>query len=371
MVRSQGRPPDPVSVLRGHRASVTALAFHDSSLLVSGDSDGELKLWDMVKRRPHISARVQTPASGVIGIGAGKTLGNKILSQGRDGTLKVWELAEGRLSREPLLIIDTEAYHFCKLSICRPASCATDSSASEMIDASTDSSDDNNGEIGSLSNVERKNYVALAGKDPSMVDVWDIDAGNLAMQFGRDTSVELLPHKKASGMCMALQAFNQINGEGFLHVVAGYEDGSLAMWDARNPKIPCLTTCLHQEPVLSIALDGPCQGGVSGSADERLILFSLDYQQNSFQMRKEVALGNPGTADISIRKDDKIVATAGWDCRVRIYDYRRSRALAKLKYHSDLVNSVCFSDDCKLLTSASKDGTIALCGRWGAVTFCK
>ncbi|MCO5602766.1 hypothetical protein L7F22_056904 [Adiantum nelumboides] len=277
MVGSKGRPPDPLSVLRGHRASVTALAFQDPSILVSGDSDGELKLWDMARRRPLISARVHNPAAGVIGIGAGKTLGNKILSQGRDGTMKVWELAEGCLSREPLLVVHTEAYHFCKLSICRPASCAADASASG--DAS---SDDNSDKIGSHLIRQGRNYVALAGKDPSMVEVWDIEAGKLAVQLGQYTAVESLPQKKSSGMCMTLQAFTQINGDGFLYVIAGYEDGSLAMWDARNPKLPCLTTHFHQEPVLSIALDGPCQGGVSGAADERLVFFSLDFQQVLF-----------------------------------------------------------------------------------------
>lgn len=360
MVGSKGPPPDPVSVLRGHRASVTALAFHDPSFLVSGDLDGELKIWNVVKRRPDISARVHNPAAGVIGIGASKFLGRKILSQGRDGTVKFWELAEGHLSREPLMIVHTEAYHFCKLSICRPASCTMNASVSEIADASNEPSDGNDANAGSLSTEEGKVYLALAGKSPSMVDVWDVEAGKLAMHFGQDTCAELLPQTKSFGMCMSLQAYTQLHGEGFLHVVAGYEDGSMVMWDARNTKIPCLTTRFHQEPVLSIALDGPCRGGVSGAADERVIFFSLDYQQNSCHLRNEVTLGNPGTADISIRQDDKIIATAGWDRRVRIYDYRRSRALANLKYHSDLVNSVCFSEDCKLLASASKDGTIAL-----------
>ncbi|KAH7365248.1 hypothetical protein KP509_18G017000 [Ceratopteris richardii] len=99
MAGGKGPPPDPVTVLRGHRASVTALKFLEPSLLVSGDLDGELKIWDLVKRRPHVSARVHNPASGVIGIGIDKKGGNKILSQGRDGTVKFWQLAEGSLSR--------------------------------------------------------------------------------------------------------------------------------------------------------------------------------------------------------------------------------------------------------------------------------
>lgn len=357
MVGSKGPPPDPIGVLRGHRAAVTALAFHGSSLLLSGDLDGELKIWDVVKRRPHISARVHNPAAGVIGIGASQSLGNKIMTQGRDGTVKLWELAEGSLSRQPIMTIQTEAYHFCKLSICRPASRAMDASKIESLEAAFEYSNANEG---SHPEGTGKTYLALAGKIPSMVDIWDVESGKLAMQFGQDTSGDFQHQTKSSGMCMALQAFTQLNGEGFLNVVAGYEDGSMVIWDSRNTKMPFLTTRFHQEPVLSIALDGPCHGGVSGAADDRLIFFSVDYQQNACHMRKEIVPGLPGTADISMRKDDKIIATAGWDRRVRIFDYRRSRALATLKYHADLINAVCFSDDCKLLTSASKDGTIAL-----------
>eukprot|EP00250_Pteridium_aquilinum_P003474 c13791_g1_i1 orf=519-1616(+) len=359
MVGSKGPPPDPIGVLRGHRAAVTALTFHGSSLLLSGDLDGELKIWDVVKRRPLISARVHNPAAGVIGIGACQSLGNKILSQGRDGTVKFWELAEGSLSRQPVMTIHTEAYNFCKLSICRPASCAMDASSSDILGASSECPNVAAKE-GSSSRGNGKTYLALAGKNPSMVDIWDVEGGKLAMQFGQDTSGESQHQIKSSGMCMALQAFTQLNGEGFVNIVAGYEDGSMAVWDSRSAKMPYLTSRFHQEPVLSIALDGPCHGGVSGAADDRVTFFSLDCQQNACHARKEIVHGHPGTADISIRKDDKIIATAGWDHRVRIYDYRRSRALATLKYHADLVNAVCFSDDCKLLASASKDGTIAL-----------
>lgn len=358
MAGSKGPPPDPVGVLRGHRAAVTALAFHGSSLLLSGDLDGELKVWDMVKRRPLTSARVHNPAAGVIGIGASQSLGNKILSQSRDGTVKIWELAEGSLSRQPLMTIQTEAYHFCKLSICRPASCSRNAEISE--NTAAPSCEDPDASEGSPFDGRGKTFLALAGKNPSVVEVWDVEGGKLAIQFGQDTSGELQNQTKSSGMCMAVQAFTQPNAEGFLNIVAGYEDGSMAIWDLRSVKMPYLTTRFHQEPVLSLALDCPCHGGVSGAADDKTIFFTIDYQQNVCCLRKEIVHGHPGIADISFRRDDKIVATAGWDRRVRIYDYRRSRALATLKYHADLVNAVSFSDDCKLLTSASKDGTIAL-----------
>ncbi|KAH6558374.1 hypothetical protein KP509_1Z067200 [Ceratopteris richardii] len=256
------------------------------------------------------------------------------------------------------MTIHTEAYHFCKLSVCRSASVPMDASVGETSDALVESSHD--ATQGSLTSGTGKSYLALAGRDPSMVELWDMDAGKLALQFGQDTSGQSSPQTKSSGMCMALEAFTGLTREGFLHILTGYEDGSVAIWDVRNVKVPQFMKRFHQEPVLSIAVDGPCLGGVSGAADNQLIFFSINYQQSLLQIRGERTLGNPGTADISLRNDDRIVATAGWDHRVRIYDYKRSRALAILKYHSDLVNAVCFSEDCEFLASASKDGMVAL-----------
>ncbi|XP_020519559.1 protein DECREASED SIZE EXCLUSION LIMIT 1 isoform X1 [Amborella trichopoda] len=407
-------PPDPIAVLRGHRASVTDVCFHPfKPILFAGTGDGELRLWDTIQHRTLSSSRAHIGAAGIITVATNASLGDKILSQGRDGTVKCWDISDGGLSRIPLVTLKTNSYHFCKLSLAKTPTCSPQlgkNLSSGAIDQLNEPGDyDKNCEpkektslckeyhdgisngkaqegtenfscISGLNILQVQTGVlwaqyqytevisdqgptlmALAGEHPSQVEIWDINIAQKVALFPQiyDSSSSEFS-KKSQGMCMAVQAFYLSQAQGYLNVLAGYEDGSIALWDLRSPEVPVCSVKFHSEPVLSLALDGACTGGISGAADNKIMLFSLDHHMGTCLNRKEISLGQPGIASCSIRANNKIAATAGWDHRVRIYNYRNGKALAILKYHSATCNAVSFSTDCKLLASSSEDTTVAL-----------
>lgn len=67
------------------------------------------------------------------------------------------------------------------------------------------------------------------------------------------------PEGMKAGMCMAVQFLEQ-NTASFQSVLAaGYEDGSLALWNLADRREPIASENLHGEPVMALAAHGEGQ----------------------------------------------------------------------------------------------------------------
>ncbi|XP_044956817.1 protein DECREASED SIZE EXCLUSION LIMIT 1-like isoform X4 [Hordeum vulgare subsp. vulgare] len=325
--------PDPVAVLRGHRAAVSDACFHpDLPLLFSGAADGELRVWDTASHRTVSSIWAHGGAAGVYSIAAGSGLGNAIISQGRDGLCKGWVIEEAGLSRRPIFTIKTSTYHFCKMSLVK-VPCSAHGTQTKLNGSNIGPEpqrvpiEDNTGsdvlnpaegtqEYDQGSSLDGQNILTIAGQESSEVELWDIKNSTKIMCLPKRCSANMTGHPtKQKGLCMAVQAFIPCESGGYVNILSSYEDGSTLWWDVRKPGSPLSSVKYHSESALSIAIDGLCTGGISGGADNKIAMFSLDHQKGMFSLRNEIESERPGIAGTAIRPDNKIAATAGWDHR--------------------------------------------------------
>lgn len=329
---SRGTAPGPVTVLRGHQSDVQALAFHPLlNVIYSGDASGELRIWDTASRRSPNAHKLHSNAAGIIGLACLSEAHNTLLlSQDREGTVRTWVVADdGTLaSSEPLREFCTQSYTFCRISALE---------ADRTPSAEPTEPKDTTG------------LIATPGEDPSVAEIWGI-------QSAKRLAVFRLPPGVTYGMCMSMHAFRH-GGRAYLAV--GYEAGHVAVWRLSECSQPLMAAQLHKEAVMALVIDSSATGGVSGAAETALVCFRNSLDTRTMAVRKSIELHKKGISDVALRPDDKVFATAGWDGKVRVYNYKKAAPLAILKYHTAGVTTVAFSAD-HLLASAARDGTIAL-----------
>ncbi|XP_067034225.1 guanine nucleotide-binding protein subunit beta-like protein 1 isoform X2 [Acropora muricata] len=315
-------PPEPFYILRGTGAAINVLKFApkastNEGLLMSGCVKGLINLWSLKTKRTEL---VLDGHLGHAILSADFLPDGKVISHGRDGHLKIWQCCEGRSN-----VVDSVPAPF--LGFCQ-FSC--------------------------LRRGYKSTWIALPSSKQSQVDVLDLESKKILFSLKSEDD-------KSTGMCMCLSFFTiQTTDKPVL--ITGYENGQLLLWDVMEQKVMSTKT-VHNETVLCMDVDKENLRFVSGSADNKLYV-SSSTSNSTLEIDKEVELKNPGTASVNIRRDRKVLATGGWDGRIRIYNWKKLTPLAYLSYHTDTVNAVNFSDDLpgygQILAAGGKDTRISL-----------
>ncbi|XP_072164022.1 guanine nucleotide-binding protein subunit beta-like protein 1 [Diadema setosum] len=310
---------DPEFVLRGSKHPVSCVKFAQQGLsndatyvLLSGCTSGQVRVWDLASRRVT-SCLDGHHGQGILAVEMLKN--GKVASQGRDGCIRTWELSEGR--HEILSSLTVETTNFCKCELFQEPAF---------------------------------DIVAVPGGKMSEVRVVSL--------ADCQTIVRLCPPEghKALGMPMCIKFVSE------RQILIGYEDGTIALWDTSSAHI-VNEKRIHPEPVMSLEFDAASSRGVSGSTTDEVISWRLS-EQGELSTERSVGLTNPGVAAVALREDGKILALGGWDSRVRIFGWRKLKALAVLSYHTETVNSLDFSSHMDSvgywLAAGSKDTHISV-----------
>ena len=184
-----------------------------TQVLFAGDAEGEVRLWDVPTRRALLVAALHGRSAGVLGLAwAGP---NRLLTQGRDGEARVWALLpSGGLSPSPLAVVSSGCHHFTRLSV---------------LEGGPDGGGRGRGRG------RDPTLVAMCAEEPCDVALWDL--GRCSGAGGAPPVLRIRGPAGAGndgtaprmGMCMAVKLFDDPGGTG-PRVLAGYEDGTVALW---------------------------------------------------------------------------------------------------------------------------------------------
>ncbi|KAF1789385.1 WD40 repeat, conserved site [Phytophthora cactorum] len=327
--------PEPLGVLRGHGAPVNSVGFLSVSTVVSGAGDGAVKIWDLKSRRELATNPAAHSKAGVLHTAAlqgAAASEHKYVTQGRDGFVKLWDAQTFGIAAEPLSKLYCGSYSFTKSSTMRWPGDTPEGA-----------------------------HVIVC---PSSVDnkllVYDIreDSSSPALTL-------TVPDAAAKrGMCVSLSLFGSsvaqvedgAGGNVQTYIAAGFEGGQLAILDLRSGgKVACETTVTQgANALLSFDVTRDGRSAICGSSGEELYVANIDVASYTLSSRSFFSCAHGGFSNVCIRGDQRIVATAGWDHRVRVFHLRKLKPLAVLKYHSDSVFALDFSADSALLASSQR-----------------
>lgn len=396
-----GNPaPEPI-VLRGHGGDVQCVAFTTLGgveCLLSGDSNGDVVAWDLALRRPLWRLAAHPPSSGVLSVEAmpggaswapgdtserGETSATRVLTQGRDGTLKCWRASGADApSPDPAWSVTSGSFHFCRFASARDVS-TTNLRALAVVGAETSAVD----VLAVLADApDAPPAHARTFRVPTECSYEKKRSETPEGKLGTVMACAFLFAPFASGE--ATDETSPRSNSGALLLVVGYEEGTVALWDcervgdgtaappplseaedecdaktfrerfeARVSGAPLWRERAHGDAVTSIAADTRRGGFVSASADGGVLRFSVRAVRET--IREDESSGEPnetktktrvstrvrraqahggapedafatgaatrGVACVAVRDDGAVFAAGGWDGRTRVYEIRGDR----------------------------------------------
>ncbi|KAM0755087.1 WD40 repeat-like protein [Meredithblackwellia eburnea MCA 4105] len=353
--------PTPSYILRGHTGQLSVLRFSkDARSLFAGDIDGFVGVWDLRTFRPRYFWKAHD--AGLLDIVEWE---GGLLTQARDNKLIYYPLPvvpplSETISRSSATAIpspkdptsgiekkwemDINCMAYCRMSVL---------TLSEKVEGKGKAK---------ATEIFGDNEALVAV--PSLTKDEQIDIFHIPSQarVHRAIGTSLFPLGLKTGTLMAVNLFRSPSPGSELHLLAGYEDGRVALFRFTGSQEQAFAPPLpgtrqeeaegwelvwdekgHREALMSLTLSPDRKHAWSVAADHficRYTLFSADEKGSHLVALETVA---PGRSIIEIREDEKIIAVAGWDGEVRVYSARTGAPLAVLSYHRMSLHALAFA----------------------------
>ena len=140
-------------------------------------------------------------------------------------------------------------------------------------------------------------------------------------------------------------------------MLAGYESGDLVVWDwSNNTQLTTVNMSSRVGTLMTCVWDWSRDRGAVLGSEDNVVVFD-----ETLTLVKERRVTNKGLSEAVIRDDHKILITAGWDARLRLFSWIKPdklKPLAVLQYQKQSVETISTQDN--MIVAGSKDGRISV-----------
>lgn len=192
-------------------------------------------------------------------------------------------------------------------------------------------------------------------EEPHVIGVFQSTRAGKSCEFALATA-----GGRSLGMCMGLYAVPAL---GSSYVLTVYESTDACIWDLRSPRSPAAPSINVFDDMGTPAI---CAAVLwkQVRSDGRLQRTSSVRKRLGTTIGSDVggscAESKLGVNQMAVRPDLRLLAAAGWDHRIELFDVKTQKELGTLRCHTASVLSVAFDRERGALATCGEDGRIAI-----------
>ena len=317
--------------------AIYALVFSpDSKLLVTGDANGKLYVWDIANNQPFLT--FQGHSSWICSLDFSQD-GHTFASGSADHTIKLWDLDHA----QPLAIFQGHTDQVRAIAFSPDGKILASGSSDKTIELWDISNKkllrtlwDHQGWVVSVS-FSCDGKILASGSADNTIKLWDISTGKcLKTLLGHNDWIWVVIFSP-NGKILA----------------SGSADHTIKLWDISTGR--CLKTLLgHNDWVGHLAFSPDGKRLASSSSDETIKVWNISTGQCWQTYIEE------NNSSLNFSPDGKILAGANTDQIVKLWDGKTGQLLQTLQGHINWIWSVAFSPDGKTLATGNANQIIRL-----------
>lgn len=342
------------TILRGHQERVLGAAFSpDNTRLVTASRDGTAKVWDIANGNLITTLRGH---KGPVENARFSLHNTRIITTGDDKTVRIWDATSGNpliiLSGHTAAVLDAQFSH----DATRAVTASADGTARIWDAVSGTQLALMSGHTKPISSVQFSpddNEILTASNDGT-ARVWDTVSGKERLRLHGETDPQTSHHFFIGGVAA------QFSPDGKRILTANFDDKTARVWDSANGQ-QLVALRGHRDGVTSAQFSPDGTKIVTGSPDNTARIWD---SQSGIELL--VLSGHENeVVSTQFSPDGNHIVSASSDGTARIWDAVNGNELAVLRGHSYALEVAYYSSDGKrIVTVGTNDDTVHL---WNAV----